>query len=153
MLQCNIKTVWLILCLLGYVSLTEFMLKWVSDFDADFAWRFCPTFDSFLTFLTYKIFWTTKLTKITKYQATNCLWIFWIVKGCLRYKTITSQDVPSEDRLRIFLFYRKVMFRSRDIQVFVFLTILWFTQSVTSWWVLLHEAGCIFEYIFWTKTH
>ena len=40
------------------------------------------------------------------------------------------------------------MFRSQDIQDFVFLTI-WFTESVTSWWVVVHEAGCIFEYIFY----
>ena len=56
-------------------------------------------------------------------------------------------------RLRIFLFHRKVMFRSQDIQAFVSLTISWFTKSVMSWWVLLHETGCIFEYIFWTTTH
>ena len=48
------------------------------------------------------------------------------------------------------------MFHSQNIQVFVFLTILWFTKSVTSWWVwwvLVHEKGCIFEYIFWTTTY
>ena len=57
-------------------------------------------------------------------------------------------------RLRIFFFFhRKVMFHSQDIQVFVFLTIPWFNKSVTSWWVLVHETGCIFEYIFWTTTH
>ena len=48
-------------------------------------------------------------------------------------------------RLIIFLFHRKVVFRSQDIQIFVFLTILWFTKFVTSWWVLVYEAGCIFE--------
>ena len=32
-----------------------------------------------------------------------------------------------------------------DIQVLVFLTIPWFTISLTSWWVLVHEAGCIFH--------
>ena len=52
-----------------------------------------------------------------------------------------------------FFFHRKVMFHSQDIQVFVFLTILWFTKSVTSWWALVHETGCIFEYIFRTTTH
>ena len=56
-------------------------------------------------------------------------------------------------RLRIFLFRRKIMFRSQDIQVFVFLTIPWFTKSVTSRWVLVHETRCIFEYIFWTTNH
>ena len=70
-----------------------------------------------------------------------------------RCKMITSQNVPSEARLRIVLFYRKVMFRSRDISVFVFLTIPWFTKSVTSCWLLVHEARCIFEYIFWITTH
>ena len=56
-------------------------------------------------------------------------------------------------KLRIFLVRRKVMFHSQDIYVFVFSTIPWFTKSVTSWWILVHEAGCIYEYIFWTKTH
>ena len=50
-------------------------------------------------------------------------------------------------RLRIFLFRRKVMFRSQDIQVFVFLTIPWFTKSVTSWWVLVHETEFILKII------
>ena len=44
------------------------------------------------------------------------------------------------------------MFHSQDIQVFVFSTILWFTKSVTSWWVSVHETGCILEYIFWTTS-
>ena len=40
------------------------------------------------------------------------------------HKTITSQNVSSEALVNnFFLFYRKVMFRSRDIQVFVLLTI------------------------------
>ena len=56
-------------------------------------------------------------------------------------------------RLRIFLFCRKVMFRSQDIQIFVFSTILWFTKSVTSWWKLLNGRKRIFEDIFWTTTH
>ena len=43
-------------------------------------------------------------------------------------------------RLRIFLFSRKVMFGSQDIQVFVFLTIPWFAKSVTSWQVLVHQT-------------
>ena len=56
-------------------------------------------------------------------------------------------------RLRIFLLHQKVLLPSRDIQVFVFSTIPWFIISATSWWVLAHETGCIFEYIFWTTTH
>ena len=39
------------------------------------------------------------------------------------------------------------MFCSRDIQVFVFLLILWLIKSVTSWWVLVHDTGWIFEYV------
>ena len=36
-------------------------------------------------------------------------------------------------RLRFFLFHRKFMFHSQDIQAFVFLTIPWFTESVRLW--------------------
>ena len=54
-------------------------------------------------------------------------------------------------RLRLSLFRSKVRFHSQYIQVFVFLTIPWFTKSVTSWWVLVQETGFI-EYIFWTTT-
>ena len=75
------------------------------------------------------------------------------LKGYLRYKTITSQNVSLRHRLRIFLFRRKVMFRSQDIEVFVFLTIPTFTKSVTSWWVLVHETRCTFDYIFWITTN
>ena len=51
-------------------------------------------------------------------------------------------------RLRIFLFHRKIMFHFQDIQVFVFLTIPWFTKSVTSRWVLAHESRCILNISF-----
>ena len=44
-------------------------------------------------------------------------------KGYLCYKTITSQNVSSEAQVKYFLFRRKVMFHSQDIQVFVFLTV------------------------------
>ena len=50
-------------------------------------------------------------------------------KGYSRCKTITSQNVSSETQLKIS------------------------TKSVTSWWVLIHETVCLFEYIFWTTTH
>ena len=85
-------------------------------------------------------------------------WIFFpyskacAFKGYLRYKTIISRNVSSEALVKSF-FRRKVIFRSQDIQVFVFLTIPWFTLSVTSWWVLVHETGCISEYIFRTTTN
>ena len=57
-------------------------------------------------------------------------------------------------RLRIFLFCTKIMFCSQDIQVFVLLTIPWFTKSVTSRWDkvtrCIFETRWIFEYIIWT---
>ena len=48
--------------------------------------------------------------------------------------------MPCEVQVKTFLFHRKVMFRCRDIHVCVFLTILWFTKSVTSWctWNRVH---------------
>ena len=68
------------------------------------------------------------------------------LNGYLCYKTITSQNVPSDAQVIFFLFHIKVIFCSRDIQVFEFLTISWFAKSVTSWWwwVLVQEAMCIF---------
>ena len=69
--------------------------------------------------------------------------------GYLRYKTITFWNVSSEAQVKNFFFFRrKVIFRSQDIQVFLFLTIPRSTKSVTSWWVLIHETKCIFDYIF-----
>ena len=53
-------------------------------------------------------------------------------KGYLLYKMIISQNVSSGAHVEKFLFYRKVMLRSQDFQVFVFLTISQFTKSVTS---------------------
>ena len=73
----------------------------------------------------------------------------WLFKGYLRYKTTTSQNVSSKAQIKNF-FRRKIMFRFQSIQVFVFLTIPWFTKSMTSRWVLVHKTRCIFEYIFWT---
>ena len=42
------------------------------------------------------------------------------LKGYLCYKMITSQNVSSEARDKNFFIFRKVIFRSEDIQVFVF---------------------------------
>ena len=47
----------------------------------------------------------------------------YLFKGYLHYKTITSQNVSSEAHIKTFLFRKKIMFHSQDIQVFVFLTI------------------------------
>ena len=46
-------------------------------------------------------------------------------------------------KLKMLLFSGKVMFGSQDIQVFVFLTISWFTKSSKSWRLLVHDIGCI----------
>ena len=71
----------------------------------------------------------------------------------LCYKSITSQNVSSTAQINNFFICRKIMFHSQDNQVFVFLTVPWFTKSVTSRWVLVHEIRCIFEYIFWTTNY
>ena len=72
----------------------------------------------------------------------------WKFNGYLSYKTISSENMPSEAEIKI-LFHRKVMLRSWDIQVFLFLTISWFTESD----VIMSIRECIFEYIVWTTTH
>ena len=77
--------------------------------------------------------------------------LFCVLKGYLRCKTISSQNVPSEAQIKNF--QRKIMFCSQDIKVFVFLTIPWYKESVTSRWVLAHETRYIFKYVFWTTTH
>ena len=46
-----------------------------------------------------------------------------LFKGYHHHKTITSQEVSSEVQVKKFLVFRKVIFRSQDIYVFVFLTI------------------------------
>ena len=71
------------------------------------------------------------------FSCINCLQL---LKGYLCYKTITSQNVPSEAQIKNFLFQREMIFCSQDIQVFVFLTIPWFTKSVMSQWVLVHKT-------------
>ena len=59
-----------------------------------------------------------EVTRVNLYQV-NCLY-----KGYLRYQTITSQNVLSEAQIKNFSFYRKLMFCSQDIQVFVILTLI-----------------------------
>ena len=68
-------------------------------------------------------------------------------KGYLHYKMTTSQNVPSKAQVNIFLSYKKFMYRPRDIEVFIFLPIPWFTQSVISCWDLGHKTGSIFKYL------
>ena len=87
--------------------------------------------------------WLTKADLMCKTQRSLNIKI---LKGYLLYKMITSQNVSSEAPFKNISFHRKVMFHSQDIQVFVFLTVPWFTKFVI-WWVLLHKTGYIFEYI------
>ena len=77
----------------------------------------------------YRLF--KKDSTTTKYQAfksfvtfkrPSAMSIQAFLRGYLCYKTITSQNVPSKAQIKDF-FRRKIMFRSQDIQVFVFLTI------------------------------
>ena len=57
--------------------------------------------------------------KLCKYHVFHdILEVYFCLTGYLRYKTITSQNVLSEPQVRNFLFHRKFMFRSQDIQVF-----------------------------------
>ena len=70
------------------------------------------------------------------------------VKSATKPKNLKTSNLWH--RLGIFSFRGKFMFHSQDS---VFKTIQWFAKSVTSWWVLVHETGCIFEYIFWNTTH
>ena len=128
-----------------------------------FLWEFDNDFDRFA--VAVKILLPGKLAPSlvghVPRELSQCMWyalrysaiITAEIKGYLCYKTITSQNVPLKQRLRTFLFRRRIMFRSQDIQVFLFLTIPWFTKSVTSRWVLVHETRYIFEYIFWITTH
>ena len=53
------------------------------------------------------------------------------LKSYLHYKS-TSQNMSSEAQVKNLFIYRKVMFRSQNIQVFVFLTITRSTKSVMS---------------------
>ena len=78
-----------------------------------------------------------------------------------RYKVVSENSGVTfyysrnlaEAQVKNFFCSRKAIFHSQDIQVFVFLTIPCFSKSVTSWWVLVHETECIFEYMFWTATY
>ena len=95
-------------------------------------------FEGFFSFLqifssNLQIIWKLYLIKgIKKWENMD----FLTFTGYLYYKTIMSQDVSSKAQIKKFLYLRKIMFHSQDIPGFVFLTIKWFTKSVTSRWVL-----------------
>ena len=66
-------------------------------------------------------------------------WMILAIKAHLRYKTKTSQNVPPKAQIKNFLFLRKIMFHSQDIQVFVFFnhTMIYqisdVTMSISAW--------------------
>ena len=78
------------------------------------------------------------------------IWIkLWILSH-LKVTSATKQLFKMyylRHRFRIFLFCREVMFCSIEIQVFVFQTIPWFTKSVTSCSVLVHETVHFWIYL------
>ena len=67
---------------------------------------------------------------------------------------VIFHNVPSEALVKNFFYLVENLCSILKIfKFFLFLTIPWFTKSVTSWWILVHETGLIFEYIFWNTTH
>ena len=73
---------------------------------------------------------------------------FWLLKDTSATKQKLLKMCHLRHWLRIFLLHRKVMFRSRDVQLFVFLTILWFSKSVMSWWVCTRDRVHFGIYLF-----
>ena len=73
---------------------------------------------------------TSLPTSFSAWFLKNNISLLYSIKGCLRYKTTTSQNASSEAQVKNFLFCSKVMFRSQDIQVFVFLN----THDLPSLW-------------------
>ena len=78
---------------------------------------------------------------------------FVYLKGYLCYKKINSQNKPSQAQVKNFFVWWESYIPFSRYSSFVFLTIQCFTKFVTSWWVLVHETGYIFEYIFWTTNN
>ena len=68
-----------------------------------------------------------------------------------RLHLVTSK-LSCEAQVKNFFYYLENLCSALKI-----LKILYFQPSqdlpVTSWWVLVQETGCNFEYIFWTTTH
>ena len=54
------------------------------------------------------------------------------VKGYLFYKMLTSQNVSSEAQFKIFYFVEKLCSVFKIFNFCLFLTIRWFSKSVTS---------------------
>ena len=73
-------------------------------------------------------------------------------RWCLRKWCLLKVESLKQN-LRIFSFRGKVMFRSLDIQILIFVTILSISKTVTSWWVMALFVECISECIYWIENH
>ena len=117
-------------------------------------------FQNIKTFIVAKNSILAKLCSVKTYSWFHHSWSNWwrmekvkciIYDRELKVTSITKWKLLKmchlKRKMNFFLFRRKVMFCSQDIQVFLFLTIPWFIKSVTSWWVSEHETGCIFKHI------
>ena len=112
-------------------------------------------------------FWFSALVKSNQYLtgpyqciiAFNCLhlmffWLIFIIKGYLGYKMITSQNVPSKAQTKNFLIsWKNYLPFCRYSSFCIFNHPMIYQISDVTIWVLVHEARCIFEYIFWTTNH
>ena len=74
-------------------------------------------------------------------------------KDCVRYKMITSQNKSFETQAQIFFILQESYIPFLRYSSFAIFNIPWFTKSLTLWRILVHETGCMYEYIFWTTTH
>ena len=72
-----------------------------------------------------------------------------MLKGYLRYKTILCHIVAPDVQLMNFFIWKKKMFRSQDIKIFMFLWNPQISKSVTSSQALLVNGSYTFAYFFW----
>ena len=72
------------------------------------------------------------------------------VKGYLRCKMITPQNLSSEAQVKSFFISWKTYVPFSRYSSFCISNHSMIYQMS---WVLVHETGCIFEYIFWTTTY
>ena len=74
------------------------------------------------------------VNRVPRSAATILIFVYTrrFVKGYLRYKTITSQNVPPKAQIKIFLFRTKIMFRSQVIQFLYFYQISDVTMSIST---------------------
>ena len=74
-------------------------------------------------------------------------------KSCLCYKIITSHNASSEALVKNFFILQKSYVPFSRYSSFCIFNHPMLYQICNIIWALVHETGCIFEYIFWTTTH